>query len=127
MIILDASALTEFLCQSAKHPQVSKRLASEKQVLAPSLIDLEVTNSLRRQCAKKALTIERAEEALSDLRDFPMRRYAHGPLLGRVWELRHRFTAYDASYIALAELLEVPLVTCDSKLAEAGSIVEVIE
>ena len=58
--------------------------------------------------------------ALSDLADFPFRRYPHDWLLLRVWELRNNVTAYDAVYVALAEALDAPLLTSDRHLAAAA-------
>ena len=71
----------------------------------------------------------RAREALQDLADFPLIRFSHEPFLERMWELRHSLSAYDAAYIALAEALNAPLVTCDARLARAhghGARVEVL-
>jgi predicted nucleic acid-binding protein len=53
------------------------------------------------------------------LSDLPLSRYPHDVLLPRVWELRHNLTAYDAVYVALAEALDAPLLTCDRRLAAA--------
>jgi predicted nucleic acid-binding protein len=61
----------------------------------------------------------RGQEALEDLRDLPLSRYPHDFLIPRSWELRPTLTAYDAAYVALAELLGAPLLTCDSKIASA--------
>ena len=65
------------------------------------------------------MTAVRGREALDDLRDLPLIRYPHDFVLSRIWELRHNLTAYDATYVALAEALEVPLVTCDRSIAVA--------
>jgi predicted nucleic acid-binding protein len=59
-------------------------------------------------------------EVLEDLRDISLVRYPHDMLLDRIWQLRHNFTAYDAAYVALAEELDAPLITCDRKLASPG-------
>lgn len=64
------------------------------------------------------VTAARAEEALIDLGDLNLRRYAHAPLIGRVWDLRENLTAHDAMYVALAEGLDAPLVTCDGALGD---------
>jgi predicted nucleic acid-binding protein len=64
----------------------------------------------------------RAAEAVSDLADLPLHRSSHRPLLRRIWELRHVATPYDAAYIALAEALEVVLLTADARLARAPGI-----
>ncbi len=63
------------------------------------------------------ISIERAEDARSDFADLALVRYRHQPLNDRVWDLRHNITAYDATFIALAEALSAPLVTCDARLA----------
>jgi predicted nucleic acid-binding protein len=80
---------------------------------------VEVAQVLRRYARSGELSPERGKEALADLADLPLHRYSHEPLLPRVWELRDNLTAYDAVYLALAEALLAPLVTCDSKLAAA--------
>ena len=98
-----------------------QRLVGEV-LFAPELIDLEVLSVLRRGVATKAMTVRRGEEAMADLIDLPIRRASHRPLLGRCWELRHNFTCYDASYVALAETLDVRLVTADSRLAHAPGL-----
>ena len=86
----------------------------------PHLLDLEVAQVLRRYWADGNLKLSRAEEALSDYLDLPISRYPPDLMLGRIWELRRNFTAYDASYIALAESLPGTLVTCDAALATRG-------
>jgi len=86
---------------------------------APHLIDVEVAQVLRRYVRDKTITAQRGLEALEDLRDLPLSRYPHDFLIPRIWELRATLTAYDAVYVALAELLGAPLLTCDSKIASA--------
>ncbi len=87
---------------------------------APHLLDVEVAQVLRRYVREKALTAERAEQALEDLSDLPLNRYPHDFLIPRVWELRASLTAYDALYVSLAEALEAPLLTCDRRIASAS-------
>ncbi len=89
---------------------------------APQLIDIEVTQVLRRYTLAGALTPQRSQEALDDLLDFPIERYPHAPFIQRVWELRNNLTAYDAVYVALAEGLKAPLLTRDARLATAPGI-----
>jgi predicted nucleic acid-binding protein len=120
MIVIDASALIEVLLGSATGARLEGRLLSSDQSLhAPHLIDVEVAQALRRYAIAGELSPERGREALSDLSDFPLCRYPHDFLLPRIWELRPNATAYDAAYLALAETLVAPLVTCDRKLAAA--------
>ena len=82
-----------------------------------SLLDVETAPVLRRYVREKAMTASRGEEALEDLQDLPLNRYPHAILMPRVSELRAALTARDAVYVALAELLDAPLVTCDRKIA----------
>ncbi len=76
---------------------------------------------LRRFAAAGAIAFARGKEALEDLRDISLVRYPHVVLLERIWELRDNLTAYDAAYVALAEALDAPLLTCDRKLASPRS------
>lgn len=95
----------------------------------PHLADVEVTQALRRFVREGDLDALTAEEALEHLRSLDLERHPHEPLLGRVWALRDRLTVYDAVYLALAEALDAPLLTCDGRLARApvlGSRVELV-
>ena len=86
---------------------------------APHLIDIEVAQVLRCYAAAGQIEPGRCREALGDLSDFPLHRYPYDVLLPRVWELRHNLTAY-AVYVALAEVLDAPLLTRDRRLAAAA-------
>ncbi len=121
MIVLDASAAIEWLLQSRAGVRIDKRIFSVSQSLhAPHLLDVEVAQVLRRYVREKTISEQRGEEALEDLGDLPLNRYPHDFLLPRVWKLRATLTAYDAVYIALAEVLDAPLLTCDNKIASAS-------
>jgi len=119
LIVLDASALLELLLVTDKGGEVAERIAAPEETLhAPHLIDLEVAQVLRRYVARRQLDEARASQALEDLRDLDLNRYPHDVLLGRIWELRHNTSAYDAAYLALAEALGAPLLTSDARLRE---------
>ncbi len=128
--MLDASAAIELLLQTATGVKIDQRiLAPGERLHAPHLLDLEVVQALRRFVATGSLTPRRAQEALDDLLALSITRYPHDVLLERIWTLRGNLTAYDAAYVALAEALGAPLVTCDSKVAASphhGARVEVI-
>ena len=126
MIVVDASAVLEVLLQTPAAPRLSRRLFAPGETLhAPHLIDIEVAQVVRRYERSGALTPMRGAEALADLADLPLHRYAHSVLLPRIWQLRHNLTAYDAAYLALAEALHAPLLTRDHALASAGGKVKV--
>lgn len=130
MIVLDASATIEWLLQSPTGVKIDQRIFSPLESLhAPHLLDVEVTQVLRRYVRDKAVTARRGQEALEDLADVPLSRYPHDLLIPRIWELRATLTAYDAAYVALAELLDARLLTCDGKIASASghhAIVDVV-
>lgn len=94
-------------------------VASVSAVHAPHLIDTEVLHVLRRWRARGELSQARADAAVTDLATFPVVHYAHGPLRERVWALRGKLSAYDATYVALAEALDATFVTNDRRLARA--------
>lgn len=121
MVVVDASALVEVLLRSKNAGPVEARLfASGEALHAPYLIDIEVTHVLRRYAAGGEIDSARGREALGDLAAFQLLRYPHEFLLPRVWELRHNLSAYDAAYVALAEVLDATLVTRDRSLAAAS-------
>jgi predicted nucleic acid-binding protein len=118
VIVLDASAAVSALLNSGQ----ARRLIAEESLHAPHLVDIEVVSALRRQVAGGALKHDNARRALHAWAELGVIRYAAAPLLDRVWELRTTVTAYDATYVALAEALNCPLVTADSRLSRAPGI-----
>jgi predicted nucleic acid-binding protein len=120
VIVVDASAVLETLLRTPAAAAVERRLFELRHTLhAPHLLDVEVAQVVRRYAAAGELDAERGREALADLAGLPLFRYPHDFLLPRVWELRNNLTAYDAVYVALAEALGAPLLTCDRRLAAA--------
>lgn len=123
MIVVDASALLEFLLQTDLGARVEARLFRDADELhAPHLVDVEIVQVLRRLVRTRELASGRAEEAIADLTDLDLHRHPHLDLLRRAWKLRDNLTAYDAMYVALAEAIEAPIVTCDRPLANASGL-----
>lgn len=126
MIVVDASALTDFLlgrpaALAAFDTELDGR--EHEPLHAPELIELETLNALRRLAIGGSISEQRAGEALGDLANLRLVRYPHAPLRERVWALRHELTAYDAAYLALAEALPEPvLMTGDSALATGAAM-----
>jgi predicted nucleic acid-binding protein len=121
LIVVDASAVLEVLLRTPAAAAVEERLFGPEQTLhAPHLIDVEVTQVLRRYTMSGEADAERCRTALTDFMDLPLARFPHDFLLPRVWELRNNLTAYDAVYVALAEALDAPLLTRDRRLANAA-------
>jgi predicted nucleic acid-binding protein len=121
VIVVDASALLEMLLQTALGARVESRLlGSDDELHAPHLVDAEMAQALRRLVRMGEVSAGRAGEALTDLIDLDLHRHSHLDLLGRVWTLRENISAYDAIYVALAEALAAPIVSCDGKLANTA-------
>jgi len=121
VIVVDASALLEWLLQTALGARVEVRLIRhEDELHAPHLVDVEVVQGLRRLVRTGEVSRDRAEEAIADLTDLDLHRHSHLDLLGRAWKLRDNISAYDAVYVALAEAIDAPVVTCDRPLAKAS-------
>src|SRR5204863_5481688 len=118
LLVIDASAVIAQLLGGEAAASIEHHTAyGAEELHAPHLLDAEVLNVLRRRHRSRA----EAGEMVSDFLDLPIERYPHTLLVPRIWELRHYFTAFDASYVALAEALEddIPLLTSDTRLAKA--------
>lgn len=122
MIVLDASAVIDWLLQTAAGQRMESRIYSRSESLhAPHLLDVEVAQVLRRLVREAAVSAERADQALQDLLDLRLTRYPHFLFLPHIWRLRHNLSAYDAAYVALAAKLGATLMTRDARLATASA------
>lgn len=117
--VIDSSALLELFTGASPDPRLRRR-ALTQTAGAPELVDIEVANGLRRMVVRGLLSSSVALAVFRDIRDTPVSRAPHCSLLERIWELRDSITPYDAAYVALAEHLAVPLVTCDGRLARSN-------
>jgi predicted nucleic acid-binding protein len=120
LIVLDSSAMIDWLLQTTAGLRIRLRVASHNDSLhTPHLLDIEVAHVLRRLVRHRTVPPGRADEAIAVLRDFPIKRYPHVVFLPRIWEYRHTLSAYDAAYVVLAETLGATLLTRDARLASA--------
>jgi len=128
MIVLDASAVIDWLLQTRAGQHIEHRIYSHNETLhVPHLLDLEVTQVLRRLVGQGVVLPRRADEAVRDLLDLRLNRYLHFAFLPRIWQLRRNYTAYDAAYIVLAEHLGATLLTRDRRLASPTAHKAIIE
>jgi predicted nucleic acid-binding protein len=118
VIVIDASAALSALLSDGP----ARRALASEQLHAPHLIDAEVASGLRRVVAAGKLQSHAGWTALDTWRRLGMTRYPLVGLLGRVWQLRDNLSAYDASYVALAELLNCSLLTADSRIGRAPGL-----
>lgn len=118
MIVVDASVALEALLHSG---EARRRLGSE-MLAAPHVVDWEICHSLRRMSRLGLITVSQAERVLSRWVKLELQRFGVVALLGRIWELRDDLSSYDASYAALAEVLDCTLVTTDGHLARAPGL-----
>lgn len=119
MLVVDTSAFLEALAADAPDQGMLQRLSDDGDLHAPHLMDVEFLHGLRRLTIRGELSPDRADDARRDLAELTVVRYPHPPLADRIWELRDNLTAYDGCFVALAELLDAPLITCDRSLALA--------
>lgn len=116
MIVVDASAALAALL----HDGQARQLIGAERLHTPHLIDSEIASGLRRHVQRKQLSATEGWNALRTWRRLAVTRYPVFGLFERIWEIRENFSAYDASYVALAETLDCALVTADSRLGNAG-------
>lgn len=119
MLVVDTSAVIDALAGRAPQRELIARLSMDADLHAPHLLDVELLHALRRLVRAGHLTQDRAADARADFADLAVVRYPHEPLADRIWALRHNLSASDATFIALAEALDVLLVTCDARMADA--------
>jgi len=120
VLVVDASILVTALADDGDDGEAARARLAGQPLSAPELIDLEIASVLRREVHAGRMSKRRAELALADLSDLSMQRVSHRWLLARCWELRDNMTPYEASYVALAEALDVALLTADQRLARAS-------
>ena len=120
-MVLDASAVVEWLMGSERGDAVVAQMLDDPDgsFFAPDLLDVEVVQAFRRLARSGAVSDARATGAVELLEALPVERHSAGILVSRMWTLRDTLSAYAAAYVALAEALDCPLLTCDARSADA--------
>jgi predicted nucleic acid-binding protein len=116
MVVVDTSAVVSLLLEEPPVSALAARL-SGLRLSAPHLVDVEFLHALRRLTRIGLVAPARAALIRSDFSSLRITRYPHTLLADRMWDLRENLTAYDAAFVALAEVLDAPLVTTDARLA----------
>lgn len=119
MLVVDASCLFEVVADTPQAGAIAARLAADVDQMAPHVIDVEVMGVVRGQYLRGRLDGTAAQQAVTDLRDWPGERVGHRWLLERAWQLRDSVRGWDAFYVALAEAFDATLLTMDERLARA--------
>jgi predicted nucleic acid-binding protein len=120
--VIDASVIVPALADDTKLGDRARRCLGDAPLCAPEILDLEVASAVRRQVTAGQLNGARALAVLEDLKDLYIDRIGHRALVARCWELRDNLTIYDAAYVALAEALDMALITADGRLARAPGV-----
>ncbi|PWU49771.1 VapC toxin family PIN domain ribonuclease [Micromonospora globispora] len=121
MIVVDASVLADALVDDGAVGEAARaELSGDPHWAAPGHLLVEVVSVIRGKVLGRKLGLVRAREAIETLPSLVIDEVGTAMLLDRMWQLRGNVTAYDAAYVAAAELLACPLVTGDGRLAKAS-------
>ena len=119
MIVVDASVLANAIGNDGADGATARAALAGQDLSVPDLVDVEMVAVLRRRWLAKTLTARRFATAIDDLAALPADRYPVLPFMPRAYGLRANLSAYDATYVALAEQIGCPLITADARLAAA--------
>lgn len=118
-IVIDSSVVVDFLVLR-RQPSL-KGLFADHDLHSLQFLGLEFLNALRRLERLHVVDVAMAQASVEHLAALTIRQYPHEPLTRAIWELRHNLSAYDAAHVALAQELDLPLVTADRRLARAAA------
>ncbi|MCE9621437.1 MAG: type II toxin-antitoxin system VapC family toxin [Actinomycetia bacterium] len=122
MIVVDASAAVAFIVDNGRVGEFLSATIETHEIAYPSLMPFEVAHVLRRLCLNNVIDQRLAQTALGEAAGFRGQVFEFADLANRIWQLRNNLTAYDAAYVALAELIDVPLLTLDTRLMAAPGV-----
>jgi predicted nucleic acid-binding protein len=121
-IVIDSSVVVAALVDSGPHGDWAEEVLAGGLLLAPELVRAEATNILRRLERARLITTPEANAAQDDFMQLDIELFPFEPFAGRIWELRHNVTSYDAWYVAIAEALKLPLATLDEPLSKSNGV-----
>jgi predicted nucleic acid-binding protein len=121
-VVCDASALVALLLDAGPDGRWATQALTSADLAAPGLMRFEAANILRRHEVGGLVNPDQAVQAHDDLLDLAVEEWPYHVLAKRAWELRRNLSSYDASYVALAELLDAPLVTLDRRISRAPGL-----
>ncbi len=121
-VVCDASAVVALMLDAGPDGRWATNALTGADLAAPSLLPFEAANIVRRHELAKLITADQAAQAHADLLDLAIEHWPYELLAPRAWQLRQNLTTYDASYVALAELLDVALVTLDRGISRAPDL-----
>lgn len=120
--VCDSSAVVALLLDSGPDGQWAAEQLTGAHLLAPSLVQFESSNIIRRHELAGLTSADQAAQAHHDLLDLPIEHWPYQLLASRVWQLRTNLSSYDASYVAVAELSGAPLITLDQRISRAPNL-----
>ena len=118
MIVADASVIYESLTGRAS----AQAVLDDEQIQVPTVTDIELISAVRKRVRLGQITPDEGWQALETYRWMAVTRHSTFAFFDRIWELRDNLTAYDAAYVALAEIIGCPLVTADARLSRAPGL-----
>lgn len=121
-LVCDASALVALLLDSGPDGGWVAAAATGAELAAPALVNWEAANIMRRQELAGLVSADLASQAHADLLDLAIETWPYDLLAERAWQLRANLSIYDASYVALAELLGTALITLDARIGRAPGL-----
>jgi predicted nucleic acid-binding protein len=121
-IVIDPSVVVAALVDSGPHGDWAEEVLAGGSLQAPELVRVEATNIFRRLERSRLITTPEANAAQDDLMQLDIELFPFEPFAGRIWELRHNVTSYDAWYVAIAETLKLPLATLDEPLSKSHGV-----
>jgi predicted nucleic acid-binding protein len=118
-VVIDASVLVAAVVDVSPRGEWAEEVLAQGGLHSPELVLVEATNIFRRLERAKKITSLEAAAAHRDLMNLDIEVYAFAPVSERVWQLRNVLTSYDAWYVAVAEAIDLPLATLDTRLTRA--------